>query len=276
MANWQKFATLLGMAQHGDAVRETKEKKRKEGIEAEELGFRRDANTRAGAAEGREAEESAYGRTRRGAKEQAEAAALEGLGIQNTGGRIRNSQGQNELDVFNATGGASGNAARLQEDRARLDAAEKREAARLGISQEQLKLQKQELGLRSEAEKRAAAQQSAQEGRESAMHNERIAGAQRENRIGAATEASDIQVGNDRTKIKDAQKLNSLVTLYRSLDPESPDAQYILEQIKIMTAEGQSAGTGSSATGGSAPPQKKVKETGPERQNRVATEWGYK
>jgi hypothetical protein len=255
MANWAAFAKTLGMAQHGDELRAHEKEKLKERNEAEELGFRRDANTRAGAAEGRESELANYRKTRRGAQEQAEAAALEGLGIQNAGGKIRNSQGQNELDVFNATGGASGNAARLQEDRARLDAAEKREAARLGISQEQLKIQKQEMGLRTTQEARLAAQQAAQEGRESAMHNERITGAQRENRIGAATEASDIQVGNDRTKIKDAQKLNSLVTLYRSLDPESPDAQYILEQIKVMTAEGQSAGQGSSATGGSAPPQ---------------------
>lgn len=76
MPDWQKFANLLGMAQHGDAVRATKEKKRKEGIESEELGFRRDANARAGASASREAEGYEYGKGQRAGKERAEALSL--------------------------------------------------------------------------------------------------------------------------------------------------------------------------------------------------------
>lgn len=77
MPDWQKFANLLGMAQHGDAVRATKEKKRKEGIESEELGFRRDANARAGASEARESERDTYDKGRRGSKEEADRMSLE-------------------------------------------------------------------------------------------------------------------------------------------------------------------------------------------------------
>jgi hypothetical protein len=72
MPDWKKFANLLGMAQHGDAVRGERERIRKEGIQAEELGFRRDANSRAGAAEGREAEGYEYSKGRRKSKEEAD------------------------------------------------------------------------------------------------------------------------------------------------------------------------------------------------------------
>jgi len=83
MPDWQKFANLLGMAQHGDAVRATKERKRKEGIEAEELGFRRDANSRAGAAAGREAEGYEYNKSHRGMKEEADDLSLKAARFKN-------------------------------------------------------------------------------------------------------------------------------------------------------------------------------------------------
>ena len=77
MPDWQKFANLLGMAQYGDDVRKVKERKRKEGIEAEELGFRRDANARAGASEARESERATYDKGRRGSKEESDRLSLE-------------------------------------------------------------------------------------------------------------------------------------------------------------------------------------------------------
>lgn len=64
------------MAQHGDDVRATKKRVRDEGIESEKLGFQRDANTRAGAAEGRAAEGNEYEKGRRKVKEEADELSL--------------------------------------------------------------------------------------------------------------------------------------------------------------------------------------------------------
>lgn len=208
MADWAKFAKLLGMAQYGDDVRAVEQRKRKEGIEAEELGFKRSANNRAESAAYREAEEAEYGKGRRKTKEEADRLALERARLGNVGAEqdISWEAGRSERDAREA---------------ARADRAEKRQAAQLGISQEELKLRK------------AAAE------RESQMDAERLSSAQRQNRIGQATEQSEIDVANERTdpKVRDSQRLAQLVQLYKAVDPDSEDAEYIMQQIKALTAD---------------------------------------
>lgn len=77
-----------------------------------------------------EEEQNAYERSRRGAKEEREAAETAGV-------KGRNRGMEREEEVFKATGGATGAAGRLTAEEQRKASADKREGRRLGLAEKQ-------------------------------------------------------------------------------------------------------------------------------------------
>jgi len=203
MPDWKKFADLLGMAQYGDAVRAVEEKKRKEGIEAEQLGFQRSANQRAESAAGRQAEEFEYEKTKRPLLEKQ-------LQQQVEAGNLTLKEAQNKLAVFDAGGGVQGEVTRQR-------GKEQRESGTYeqGRKESEARIRNMDF----DNARQAAHQKIADE----------LANLQLE--IQKATKDAQIKGIKDQSALKDAQELRAMVDALRAANTEE-DYNYLMGKIK--------------------------------------------
>ena len=183
MPNWKAIADAIGTGLYGDEIQDYKAKKQGMAESAERLLLAKNEDARAGQRAGMEAEafgnEKSNWETKRQELQQKVKA-----------GELSIQEAQNALDVFKSTGGATGAAHRLDQDRL----LKQRDAGR---SDEDLALRKQS------------------EGRLGAESSLRRKGQELENLLLEGTLPARIDAANDPL-VKDSQLLNSLQQSFAS------------------------------------------------------------
>lgn len=146
MPNWEQIAQRIARGMYGQEWDRQDKAKQDLAESTLRMDLARSGESRASRRFETEEEQSAYERSRRGAKEERESVDL-------AGAKGRNQAQTNENDVFTARGGAAGAAKRGEDEEKRKANTDKREGTRVGYEGRRLSLaEKQEADLQKSRE----------------------------------------------------------------------------------------------------------------------------